>query len=82
MTSPAVKTERRRKALFIKGFHDAEKLIKIAKSEAAKIGMRGKIVVIDLGHYNPVLDGQAVVVEETGGEYNTLGGGSKSLRNK
>ena len=42
--------EKKRKGLFIKGFHDAEKLIKITKSEASKIGMRGKIIVVDLGH--------------------------------
>jgi len=73
--------ERKRKALFIKGFYnDVEKLIKITKSEASKIGMKGKIVVLDVGHYNPTLNGQAVIVEEVGGEYNAPGGGSKSIR--
>ncbi len=63
--------ERKTKALFIKGFYkDVEKLIKIAKSEAAKIGMKGKIAVLDIGHYNPTLNGQAVIVEEVGGGYN------------
>ena len=70
------------RALFIKGFHHSEKLIKIAKSEASKISMRGKIAVMDLGQYNPSLDGQAVVVEEAGGEYSALGGVSKSKTNR
>jgi len=72
--------EKKRKGLFIKGFHDAEKLIKIAKSEASKIGMRGKIIVVNLGHYNPALNGQAVIVEEAGSEYTVPGGGSKSSK--
>lgn len=72
--------ERKRKALFIKGFYDAEKLIKIAKSEASKMGLRGKIIVLELGHYNSALNGQAVIVEETGGECNAPGGGSTRLR--
>jgi hypothetical protein len=72
---------RKRKALFIKGFYEAENLIKIAKSEASKMGMKGKIAVLDLGNYNPRLDGQAVVVEEAGGEYTAAGGGSKRISN-
>lgn len=75
--------ERKRKALFIKGFFkDVENLIKVAKSEAAKMGMKGRILVLDIGHYNPILNGQAVVVEEAGGEYNAQGGVSKSQENK
>ncbi|MEM3628638.1 MAG: hypothetical protein QXQ94_11350 [Candidatus Bathyarchaeia archaeon] len=71
--------EKKRKALFIKGFfNDVEKLIKVAKSEAAKMGMKGRIAVLDIGHYNPLLNGQAVVVEEAGSEYNAQGGRSKS----
>ena len=70
----------RRKALFIKGFHDAEHLIRIAKSEAAKIGLTGKICVLDLGHYIPQIQGQAVIVEEVGSEYAAAGSGS--LRNR
>jgi hypothetical protein len=66
----------KRKALFIKGFHDAEKLIKIAKCEAAKTGLRGKINVLDLGHYNPQFEGQAVIVEEVGSEYTVAGSGN------
>lgn len=62
--------ERRRKALFIKGsYDDVEKIIKIAKNEAVKLGMRGRITVLEIGHYNPLLNGQAVIVEEAGGEY-------------
>jgi hypothetical protein len=68
---------RKRKALFIKGFYEAENLIKIAKSEASKVGMKGKIAVLDLGNYNPRLDGQAVIVEEVGSEYNTVGGAAR-----
>lgn len=68
---------RKRKALFIKGFYEAENLIKIAKSEASKMGMKGKIAVLELGHYNPRLDGQAVIVEEAGSEYAAAGGGSE-----
>jgi hypothetical protein len=66
----------KRKALFIKGFHDAEKLIRIAKCEAAKTGLKGKISVIDLGHYLPQVEGQAVIVEEVGSEYTVAGSGS------
>jgi len=73
----ASQIERKRKALFIKGFHNAEKLVKIAKSEASKIGMRGKIIVMDIGQYNPALNGQAVIIEEVGCEYNAPGGGSR-----
>lgn len=73
--------ERKRKALFIKGFfNDVEKLIKVAKSEAAKMGMKGKIAVLDIGHYNPVLNGQAIIVEEAGGEYNAQGGREQEPR--
>lgn len=73
--------EKKRKALFIKGFfNDVEKLIKIAKSEAVKTGMKGRIAVLDIGHYNPVLNGQAVVVEEAGGEYNAQGGREQEPR--
>jgi hypothetical protein len=74
--------EKKRKALFIKGFHDAEKLIRIAKSEASKMGLRGKIIVLELGHYNPTLNGQAVIVEEAGREYNAPSGGSIDLEDK
>ena len=42
------------------------------------MGMKGRIAVLDIGHYNPVFNGQAVIVEELGGEYNAQGGGSKS----
>jgi hypothetical protein len=66
----------KRKALFIKGFHDAEKLIRIAKCEAAKTGLKGKINVIDLGHYLPQIEGQAVIVEEVGSEYTVAGSGN------
>jgi hypothetical protein len=69
-------TSPKRKALFIKGFHDAEKLIKIAKCEAAKTGLKGKINVLDLGHYLPQIEGQAVIVEEVGSEYAVAGSGS------
>ena len=48
------------------------------KSETAKMGMRGRIAVLEIGHYNPLLNGQAVIVEEAGGEYKAPGGGSKS----
>jgi len=75
--------ERRRKALFIKGFYDdVEKLIKIAKSEAAKMGMRGRIAVLEIGHYNPLLNGQAVIVEEAGGEYRAPGWREQEPRHK
>ncbi|HDQ05964.1 MAG TPA: hypothetical protein ENN36_04485 [Candidatus Bathyarchaeota archaeon] len=70
----------KRKALFIKGFFDAERLIRIAKSEAVKTGLRGKINVIELGHYNPKIDGQAVIVEESGSEYKAAGSGSPRSR--
>jgi hypothetical protein len=66
----------KRKALFIKGVHDAEKLIRIAKCEAAKTGLRGKINVLDLGHYIPHIEGQAVIVEEAGSEYTVAGSGN------
>jgi hypothetical protein len=72
--------EHKRKALFIKGFFDAERLIRIAKSEAVKTGLRGKINVIELGHYNPRIDGQAVIVEESGSEYMAAGSGSPRSR--
>jgi hypothetical protein len=72
--------ENKRKALFIKGFFDVERLVKIAKSEAAKTGLRGKINVIELGHYNPKIDGQAVIVEESGSEYTAAGSGSPRTR--
>ena len=74
--------ENKRKALFIKGFFDAEGLIRIAKSEAAKTGLRGKINVLELGHYNPKIDGQAVIVEESGSEYTAAGSGSTRTRRK
>jgi len=70
----------KRKALFIKGYHDAENIIKIAKSEATKTGLKGRISVIDIGHYIPQIQGQAVIVEETGCEYTAAGSGS--LRNQ
>lgn len=66
----------KRKALFIKGFHDAEKLIRIAKCEASKTGLKGKINVLDLGHYISQIEGQAVIVEEVGSEYTVAGSGS------
>ncbi len=70
-----------RKGLFIRGkFLDKEKLIKVAKSQAKALGLKGKIVVVDLGNYNPEIEGQAVVVEFLGSGYNTPGSGSKSLR--
>ncbi|MDH5690605.1 MAG: hypothetical protein OEY81_04160 [Candidatus Bathyarchaeota archaeon] len=70
-----------RKGLFIRGkFLDKEKLIKVAKSQAKALGLKGKIVVLDLGNYNPEIEGQAVVVESLGSGYNTPGSGSKSLR--
>ena len=69
----------KRKALFIKGFFDAERLIRIAKAEAAKTGLHGKINVLELGHYNPKIDGQAVIVE-SGSEYTTAGSGSPRTR--
>lgn len=59
-----------RKAVWIKGkFRDKEALIKIAKSVAAEMGIKGKIIVVDIGNYNLDLDGQSVVVE-FGSEYN------------
>ena len=70
----------KRKALFIKGFLDAERLIKIAKAEATKTGLKGKINVLELGHYNPKIDGQAVIVEESGSEYTAAGSGSPRTR--
>lgn len=76
----AAKPDPRRKALFIKGFHEPEHLIRIAKSEAAKTGLKGKISVLDLGHYIPQIQGQAVIVEEVGSEYTTAGSGSPSDR--
>jgi hypothetical protein len=72
--------KQKRKALFIKGFFDAERLIRIAKSEAAKTGLQGKINVLELGHYNPKIDGQAVIVEESGSEYTAAGRGSPRSR--
>ena len=69
----------KRKALFVKGFYDAEKLIRIAKAEASKMGLRGKISVLDLGHYNPKIEGQAVIVEEAGSEYTVAGSGNKKF---
>ena len=67
------------KGMFIKGrFWDKEELIKVAKSQAEKLGLRDKITVVDLGPYKPDLDGQNVVVEGSG--YNSLGGRRKSLR--
>ena len=67
-----------RKAVWIKGkFLDVEELIKVAKSQAAKMGMKGKIIVVDPGKYDPVLDGQPVVLDAFGGGYNTPGSGSK-----
>lgn len=72
--------ETKRKALFIKGFFDAERLIRIAKAEAAKTGLCGKINVLELGHYNPKIDGQAVIVEESGSEYTVAGSGNPRTR--
>lgn len=72
--------ETKRKALFIKGFFDAERLIRIAKAEAAKTGLHGKINVLELGHYNPKIDGQAVIVEESGSEYTVAGSGNPRTR--
>jgi hypothetical protein len=70
-----------RKGLFIRGkFLDKEKLIKVAKSQAKALGLKGKIVVLDLGNYNPEIEGQTVVVESLGSRYNALGSGSKSPR--
>jgi hypothetical protein len=77
----AAKIEHKRKAIFIKGFFDAECLIRIAKSEAAKTGLHGKITVLDLGYYNPQIEGQAVIVEEVGSEYTAAGSGSLRNRN-
>ncbi len=76
----AANIEHKRKALFIKGFFDVERLVRIAKCEAAKTGLRGKINVIELGHYNPRIDGQAVIVEESGSEYMAAGSGSPRTR--
>lgn len=45
----SARTDRRRKALFIKGFYEAESLVKIAKSEASRMGLKGKIAVLGLG---------------------------------
>ena len=70
----------KRKALFIKGYLDAEHLIKIAKAEATKTGLKGKINVLELGHYNPKIDGQAVIIEETGSEYTAVGSNSPRTR--
>lgn len=68
-----------RKGLFIRGkFRDKEKLIKVTKSQAKAIGLRGKIVVVDIGNYNPEIEGQAVVVESSGGECNTPGRGARA----
>jgi hypothetical protein len=75
----SARVERKRKALFIKGFYDAENLIKIAKSEASRMGMKGRIAVLDVGQYNSRLDGQAVVVEEAGCEYAAAGSGSERI---
>lgn len=70
-----------RKGLFIQGkFRDIEALIKVAKSQAKAIGLRGKIIVVHIGNYNPQIEGQPVIVESSGSEYNTPGGRSKSLR--
>lgn len=70
-----------RKGLFIRGkFRDKEGLIKVAKSQAQQLGIRGKIIVVDIGNYNPDLDGQSVVVEFFGSEYKSPGSGRKSLR--
>ena len=72
--------ETKRKALFIKGFFDAERLIRIAKAEAAKTGLHGKINILEIGHYNPKIDGQAVIVEESGSEYTVAGSGNPRTR--
>jgi len=72
---------KKRKGLFIRGkFLDKEKLIKVAKSQAKALGLKGKIVVVDIGNYKPEIEGQAVVVESLGSGYNTPGSRSKSLR--
>ena len=56
--------QKRTKGFFIKGkFPDKEQLIKVAKSQAARLGAKGKIIVVDIGPYNPELQGQSVVVE-------------------
>ncbi len=75
-------SEPKRRALFIKGFLDAEHLIKIAKSEAAKTGFKGKISVVNIGQFIPQIEGQAVIVEEVGSEYEAAGSGSLRFRNK
>jgi hypothetical protein len=66
----------------VKGrFRDKENLIRVAKAEAKKaFGVLGKIRVVDLESYRDNLNGQVVVVEFGGREYNAPGGGSKSLR--
>jgi len=67
------------KGLFIRGkFRDKEELIKVAKSQARALGMKGKIIVVDIGHYNSDLDGQSIIVE-SGREYNPPGSGSRGL---
>jgi len=69
-----------RKAIWIqRRFRDKEALIKVAKSQAAALGIRGKIIVVDIGNYNPDLDGQSVVVE-FGREYTPSGSGRRELR--
>ena len=66
-----------RKSLLIKGkFWDKEQLIKVAKSAAVRLGAKGKIVVVDIGVYNPDVGGQSVAVEY-GCAYKTSGSEAK-----
>jgi len=44
--------------------------------------MKGKIAVLDIGHYNPTLNGQAVIVEEVGGGYSIPRWREQEPRNK
>ncbi|MCK4474217.1 hypothetical protein KAU30_00135 [Candidatus Bathyarchaeota archaeon] len=65
--------QKKTKGLFIKGkFPDKEQLIKVAKGQAARLGAKGRVVVVDIGPYNSELEGQSVVVEY-GSEYATSG---------
>jgi len=69
---------KKRKSLWIQGqFRDKEQLIRVAKSQAAGLGMTGKIVVIDIGDYKTDLNGQSVTLE-SGCEYTTSGGRPKA----
>jgi len=65
------------KGFFIKGkFWDKEQLIKVAKSQAVRLGAKGKITVVDIGPYISELEGQSVVVEY-GCECTTSGSGGQ-----